>query len=122
MSSPKDSDPLPIRKEADNLAFQQWQRVIDQVKSMRELDDVESVIGSHPMSFETLDLMNPEFKKTNQLAEEMQEKKGLPMLTGRPVAFIIYAWTCLLHEAHVRDLKRHARQELFADVCGCNGQ
>ena len=36
--------------------------------------------------------MYPEFNRIVQLAEEFQEKENLPMLTGRQMALLIYAY------------------------------
>ena len=38
-----------------------------------------------------LHIMNSEFKRKFQVTETTQEKKGLPMLIGRHIAFMIYA-------------------------------
>ena len=36
--------------------------------------------------------LNTDFKRKVQVAEEMQEENGPPMLTGRQIAFMIYAF------------------------------
>ena len=76
-----------------------WLAEIDQVKINASVN-VGSVFGSYMMPPGTLDVkctkglvktMTPEFKRQIQLAEEIQEKKNLPMLTEGRIAFIILA-------------------------------
>ena len=75
-----------------------WLAEFDQAKSMQDLYDVGFVFGSTRMSFDTLQsqianglmkIMNLECKRKVQVAQELQEKKNLPMLTGRQFAFMI---------------------------------
>ena len=63
-----------------------WLAESDQAKSTQDLDGVGSVFGSTTVSFETQDsqianslmkIMNPEFQRKVQVAEELQEKKIL---------------------------------------------
>ena len=74
---------------------------IDQAKSMQGLDDVGSVFDCTRMSVDTLDspianglvkVMNPEFKRRVQVAEELQGRQHFPMMTGRRIVFMIYAF------------------------------
>ena len=67
--------------------------------------------GCTRMQFETLDsrvaksfmkIMNSKFKSKVQMAEEMQEEKGLLMLIGRQIAF---------HDLHFQD-QRHTTASL----------
>ena len=39
-----------------------------------------------------MEFMNPEFKVKVQMAEESQERKNLPMLTERQIAFMIFTF------------------------------
>ena len=90
------TDSTPPRPATD------WLAEIDQATSRQVLDDVGSVLGSTRMSIvKTLGspaakglmkIMNPEFKSQNQVVDELQEKKKLPTLTGRQLAFMIFVF------------------------------
>ena len=67
---------------------------------MQDVDTVGSVFGSTRMSFETLDsqivkglmkIVNPELKR-KKVAEALSEQVSLPMLTGRRISFMVYAY------------------------------
>ena len=69
-----------------------WLADIDQTTSMQDLDAVGSVFGSTWMIFETRDsriakgpmeIMNPAFNRKDHVAEDLQEKEKLTMLTER---------------------------------------
>ena len=79
----------------------EWLAKIDQATSMQDLDNVGAVSDDDHISCETVDsqtakspmkIMKPEFRTPVQLAEEIQEKKNLPILTRGQIAFMIHAF------------------------------
>ena len=77
----------------------EWLAEIDESISVQNVDNSGVEFGDYQMSFATLDfkiakglvkIMNPKFKRKIQLAEEIPEKKNLPMWTGRQIALMIY--------------------------------
>ena len=79
-----------LRQAAD------WFSKIDQATSTQHVDEAGSVFGCTRTQLEALDSkiakgskqrLQSEFMRKVEVADEMQEKKGLPMLTGRQIAF-----------------------------------
>ena len=56
-----------------------------QQRAREQID--EEFVGSEP-----LEDHEPECKRADWLVEEIQEKENLPMLTGRQIAFMVYAF------------------------------
>ena len=95
---------------------QKFRSDIDQATSTQDLDEAGSVVGCTQMHLETSDSSIAkrlhedhalvEFKTKGEVPEAMQEKKGLPMLTGRQIAFTLNAFlkfNDVLGRAHGHD-------------------
>ena len=76
---------------------------MDNANSTQDLNDARSVFRQYSNEFwfsnmdvsiakSLMKIVNAEFKSKIQVAEELQAKRELPTLTGRQIAFMIYAF------------------------------